>query len=120
MPETQPTTPDAAGVTRTPTGEISSQSTSTPATETIVRPPPTPATTTPSTETKGPSDGKEAREPRKSVLNEESPETGAPATYADFTVPEGFTLDKDVAGEFGAIAKKNNVTQAGAQELVDL
>ena len=119
MPETQPTTPDEAGVTRTPTGEISSPSTSTPATETIVRPPPTPATTAPSTETKAPSDGKEAREPRKSVLNEESKETGAPATYADFTVPEGFTLDKEVVGEASALFKESNLTQAQAQKLVD-
>src|SRR5215472_5900615 len=118
MPETQPTTPDVAGVTRTPTGEISSPSTSTPATETIVRPPPTPTKPEVSVE-KAPSDGKEAREPRKSVLNEKSPEEGAPATYADFTVPEGFTLDKDVAGEASTLFKEANLTQTQAQKLVD-
>ena len=118
MPETQPTTPDVAGVTRTPTGEISSPSTSTPATETIVRPPPTPTKPEVSVE-KAPSDGKEAREPRKSVLNEKSPEEGAPATYADFTVPEGFELDPDIAKEAGALFKKQNLTQSQGQELVD-
>jgi|SRR5215472_9482502 len=123
MPETQPTAPDVAGVTRTPTGEISSPPTSTPATETIVRPPATPETkpptTTPSTETKAPADGKETREPRKSVLNEESKEEGAPTTYSDFTVPEGFTLDKDVAGEASTLFKEANLTQTQAQKLVD-
>jgi hypothetical protein len=119
MPETSQSQTDSAGVTRTPTGEIADQShTSTP--ETIVRPPPTPtkqeALEGKITESK---DGKEAKAPDKSLLNEKSPETGAPEKYEDFTVPEGFELDKDVATEFGTIAKKHNLTQSGAQELVD-
>src|SRR6516162_7938812 len=115
MPETQPTTPDEAGVTRTPTGEISSPSTSTPATETIVRPPPTP-TITPSSETKS-----EAPPPKppKSLINEESPAQGAPEKYEDFKTPEGFVLDQEAAGEFGTLAKKGNLSQSYAQELVD-
>src|SRR5215469_15796993 len=120
MSDLQPTTSDVAGVTRTPTGEISSPPTSTPATETIVRPPPTPTKPEASGAKTEKSDGKEARESRKSLLNEEGAPEGAPETYSDFTVPEGFTLDKDITGEFSAIAKKNNVSQAGAQELVDL
>jgi len=114
MPEAQPTTPDVAGVTRTPAGEISSPSTSTPATETIVRPPATPQpATTPSTETT--SDGKAP----KSLLNEESAPQGAPEKYEDFAVPEGFALDKDAATEFGALAKKGDLSQAYAQDLVN-
>src|SRR6516164_9164013 len=111
MPETQPTTPDEAGVTRTQTGEISSQSTSTQPTETIVRPP---ATTTTSSETKT-----DAPKPPKSLINEESPPQGAPEKYEDFKTPEGFVLDQEAAGEFGALAKKGNLSQSFAQELVD-
>src|SRR5215472_718828 len=115
MPETQPTTQDEAGVTRTLTGEISSPSTSTPATETIVRPQATPQPTTPqSTETRTP----DAPKPPRSLINEESPTSGAPETYSDFTVPEGFALDKDLAGEFTALAKKGDLSQTYAQELV--
>ena len=117
MPDPQPTTPDVAGVTRTPTGEISSPSTSTPATETIVRPPPTPATIVPSSETK--TDAPASAKPPKSLINEEGPSQGAPEKYSDFTVPEGFTLDKEVAGDFGALAKEGNLSQGYAQKLVD-
>jgi hypothetical protein len=112
MPETSPTTSDEAGVTRTPTGEISQPSTSTQ--ETIVRPPPTP-TTTPSSETK--TDAQPAK-PEKSLLNEKGP-TGAPEKYEDFKVPDGFTLDPDVAKEATAIFKEINASQADAQKLVD-
>src|SRR6516165_4290113 len=116
MPETQPTTPDEAGVTRTPTGEISSPSTSTPATETIVRPPATPRpTTTQLTETKT----DVAAKPPKSLINEECPAQGAPEKYEDFKTPEGFVLDQEAAGEFGTLAKKGNLSQSYAQELVD-
>ena len=120
MPDPQPTTQDAAGVTRTPTGEISSPSTATP--ETIVRPPPTP-TTPQSTETKAPSDGKaaapEGKKADKSFINEEGPPQGAPEKYEDFKVPEGFVLDPTVADEVGALFKKGNLSQSYAQELID-
>jgi hypothetical protein len=44
---------------------------------------------------------------------------GAPEKYADFTLPEGLTLDpKDVAG-FHEVAKGLNLTQEQAQALVD-
>jgi len=119
MPDPQPTTPDAAGVTRTPTGEISSLPTPTPApTETIVRPPPTPTRPEASAETKAPSNA-QVPKPPKSLINEESPAQGAPDKYEDFTVPEGFTLDPEVAKDFGALAKEGNLSQAYAQKLVD-
>ena len=114
MPDPQPMTPDAAGVTRTPTGEISSPSTSTP--ETIVRPPPTPATTAPSTET---APETKSEKPPKSLINEEGPK-GAPEAYTDFKVPEGFTLDTDAKAEVGATFKELNLSQADGQKLVDL
>ena len=94
-----------------PTGEISSPTTSTPASaqpqETVVRPPTKPAET------------KTDAKPPKSLINEESPAQGAPEKYSDFAVPEGFTLDKEAANDFGALAKEGNLSQAYAQKLVD-
>jgi hypothetical protein len=118
MPETQQTTPDAAGVTRTPTGEISSPSTSTP--ETIVRPPPTPTKPEVSdAKTAEKSDGKEVSKPDKSLINEKGPE-GAPEKYEDFKTPEGFTIPPEIASEIGAAFKEANLSQADGQKLVDL
>jgi hypothetical protein len=104
-------------VIRTPTGEISSPSTSTPAPtpETVVRPPPTPTrpTTTPSSETK--TDAK----PQKSLLNEEGPK-GAPEKYEDFKTPEGFTIPPEIATEISTVFKEVNISQADGQKLIDL
>jgi len=44
----------------------------------------------------------------------------APESYEDFSVPEGFTFDKDSAGEFNAVAKELDLSQDQAQKLVDL
>ena len=46
--------------------------------------------------------------------------TGAPESYADFTVQEGLTFDKESAGEFHTVAKDLNLSQEQAQKLVDL
>lgn len=45
---------------------------------------------------------------------------GAPEAYEAFVAPEGVTIDADVATEFTAIAKENNLSQAAAQKLFDL
>lgn len=45
---------------------------------------------------------------------------GAPEKYADFTVPEGIEVDAPMLEEFKTVAKEQNLTQAGAQKLVDL
>ena len=120
MPETSPTTPVEPGPTRTATGTIQDQSTSIPPSTTPPAEAKPATTTTPSTETKTP-ETKAADAPKdgKSLLNEKSPETGAPDKYADFKVPEGFTLDGEVASEASAIFKETNLTQADAQKLVD-
>ena len=131
MPEMQPATPDAAGVTKTPQGQIADlfPSTSTPAssTETIVRPPPTPEgkppTTTPSTETKGETDGKEATPPRqaddRSLISKGDSPQGAPEKYENFNVPEGFVIAEDVAPRINALFKEGNLSQSYAQKLID-
>lgn len=47
---------------------------------------------------------------------DDKPKTeGAPEEYADFTLPEGVTMD---LGEFKTIAKELNLPQDGAQKLV--
>lgn len=43
---------------------------------------------------------------------------GAPAEYADFTVPQGVVLDPAVVAEFKPLAKELGLTQEAAQKLV--
>ena len=44
---------------------------------------------------------------------------GAPEKYADYTVPDGMTLDPEVKGKADAIFKDLGLSQEGAQRLVD-
>lgn len=45
---------------------------------------------------------------------------GAPEEYADFSLPDGYTLDAELGGELKTIAKELNLTQEQAQKLADL
>ena len=45
--------------------------------------------------------------------------TGAPDNYGEFVVPQGLELDKSAVAEFLPLAKELNLSQAGAQKLVD-
>jgi hypothetical protein len=45
---------------------------------------------------------------------------GAPEKYADFKVPEGVEVNQPMLEEFKTTAKKHNLTQEAAQELIDL
>jgi len=45
---------------------------------------------------------------------------GAPEKYADFKVPEGIEINQPMLEEFKTTAKKHNLTQEAAQELIDL
>lgn len=56
-----------------------------------------------------------APEPEK----EENPDIGAPESYGDFSMPEGFFLDDDVKSQIGEMFKGMNISQAGAQKLID-
>jgi len=47
-------------------------------------------------------------------------ESSSPESYAEFTVPEGISLNQDMLGKFSALAKETNLTQESAQKLVDL
>lgn len=120
MPDDQATATetklDSSGIARTPTGEIAE---------------PTRRTAESSTSTQGQTETKtEAKtEDGKSLLNqdrtkdkegaEKPPEQKAPETYTEFKVPEGFTLDAEVAKEAGVLFKGMNLTQDQAQSLVD-
>jgi hypothetical protein len=45
---------------------------------------------------------------------------GAPEKYADFVMPEGMTMDKEVGEQFAVTAKDLGLSQEQAQKLVDL
>lgn len=101
------------GPSRTPDGTIQDQGTTTPS-------PPTG-----STEAEGGSflTGK-AKEPEVApapVEGEKKPDTpaGAPEAYADFKLPEGYTLDPTAAKEVTSLFKNMNLSQDQAQQLVD-
>ena len=44
---------------------------------------------------------------------------GAPETYADFVMPEGVSLDKEMLGEFTPVLKELNLPQDAAQKVID-
>ncbi len=58
-------------------------------------------------------------EPPKEEPPKEEPKPKAPEEYAEFTVPEGTTLDEQTATEFKGLAKELDLTQEQAQKLLD-
>lgn len=44
---------------------------------------------------------------------------GAPEAYEAFTLPEGFTLDEQMLGEFTPLLKELNLPQEAAQKVID-
>ena len=61
----------------------------------------------------------EAKEGKDAKKEGDEPE-GAPAEYADFKMPEGMTVDPDALATFAPLAKRLDLTQDEAQELVNL
>ena len=107
--------PDA----RTADGTLKDQggTTQTPPVSSTTTPPQTPPTTTPETPPKTPNED-------KSLLNDDgTPKAPAPQVapekYADFKAPEGFELDKTAIEKALPIFKELNLSQDGAQKLVD-
>lgn len=102
-PPPTPTPPPLANSpeARTPDGTLRDQSATPPT-------PPDSSTTPPKDTTTPPKDP--ATPP---------PTEGAPETYADFTAPEGFEIDKDAIGKVLPVFKELNLSQAQAQKLVD-
>lgn len=68
---------------------------------------------------KPPADGKTA-EGEKAKDGEGEKTEGAPAEYAEFTAPDGVTLDGEVLGSLKSVAKELNLSQAQAQKIADL
>lgn len=57
----------------------------------------------------------------KDTKKEEVPEwQGAPEKYEDFKVPETLTVGENFLEDFHGIAKEFNLSQTGAQKLIDL
>lgn len=50
---------------------------------------------------------------------EVKPETKAPETYADFTMPEGRTINKEALGEATTLFRELGLSQESAQKLID-
>lgn len=57
--------------------------------------------------------------PEAGETKEENPDVGAPEEYSEFTLPEGFTLDESVKEQMTGLFKGMNISQAGAQKLID-
>lgn len=51
---------------------------------------------------------------------QDSEATGAPEAYAEFTMPEGVSIQPEVLEAFTATAKELNLPQDGAQKMVDV
>lgn len=58
-------------------------------------------------------------EPDSGETKEDNPDVGAPESYSEFTLPEGFTLDDTVKEDICGLFKGLNLSQAGAQKLID-
>lgn len=90
---------------------------------------------TPAAQTTTPSEGGEGAKPEVQPTDVQQPaageeakpdgeaadaDVGAPAEYADFTMPEGLSLDEAGGNAFKSLAKEANLSQVQAQKLVDL
>lgn len=55
----------------------------------------------------------------KAAAGKDGKKEGAPEKYAEFKLPEGMQIDQAVMTDFTALAKKHNLSQESAQDLVD-
>lgn len=51
---------------------------------------------------------------------DKSKDEGAPETYEDFSLPEGFEANNEILGDFTKFAKEHDMSQADAQKLIDM
>lgn len=66
------------------------------------------------------SQGTDGKKDGEAETSEDDAPQGAPEAYADFTMPEGFTLDGEFSTELTTLAKELNLPQDKAQRLIDL
>jgi len=107
-PPTDPTTPPASPPALTPPGSL------------LTDPPPAPDDKTPPADPPPNPDDKTPPNPGDDPPQEETDDApkGAPESYADFTLPEGVTVDAERTEAFKGLAKELNLTQEQAQQLV--
>lgn len=67
-----------------------------------------------------PAEGAAAEGADPAATPEPKPEDVVPETYADFTAPEGITLDTELADEFKVLAKELKLPQGKAQKVADI
>lgn len=119
MADDAATTTDTSGIARTGTGEIAAPPTAPPLVITRTR---SDSSTTPTPTPAPPPAEPEAGETLltdKAEPKAEAPPK-APEEYEDFKVPDGFTLDPEVATKAGTLFKELGLSQDGAQKLIDL
>jgi len=119
MPPETPLPNEAAA--RTETGEIKdAQATPTPTpAEAATTESSTPAASS-TTESKSSEQPEASATTESSLLNkEEKVAEGAPESYKDFTVPEGFEIPEESSKEINALFKDLNLSQEAGQKLVD-
>ncbi len=105
-------------VARSTTGEILDARDTKPAETTETKP--ESSTTTTSTETK-PADTKPADGKAPAAADTKpAPTAGAPEKYADFTAPEGYTLDAKLIEQAVPILRELGLNQEQAQKLISL
>lgn len=63
---------------------------------------------------------KQAAADKAKTDEEEAKANKVPEEYADFTMPDGVTIDAEVGGEFKTLAKELGLNQAKAQQVMDL
>lgn len=78
-------------------------------------------TTAPESETGAEAKAEDTKaEDTKAEGAEEETKEGAPESYADFDIPETIVVDEQTLEGFKGLAKELNLSQEGAQKLVDL
>jgi hypothetical protein len=77
-------------------------------------------TTTPAQSNNTDDGGEEAQADKvKDVLDDDTPaQSGAPESYGEFTVPEGFEFNGEHLEQFTGLAKKNGLSKEAAQDFV--
>lgn len=64
-------------------------------------------------------EGEEAASGQTEQKDGQSEPEGAPEHYEDFKAPEGYEVDKEVTNAFKDVAKKLNLSQAAAQNVIN-
>lgn len=119
---TDTTVVDQAGIPRTPEGTLVEPGAAQSTTSTNQETTKIESSTTSDSGKTLLTEGKTEAKPETKTEGDKKPETKstAPETYADYKVPEGFTLDAEVKTQADALFKDLGLTQDQAQKSIDL